>query len=55
GFSMYGSMATIIASMIWLYCCMYILFICAEINNHFANSIINNIKERKAARVGRKG
>jgi membrane protein len=50
GFSMYGSMATVIASMLWLYCCMYILFMCAEINNHFARSIINYLKERKARR-----
>ena len=50
GFSMYGSMATVIASMLWLYCCMYILFVCAELNNHFARSIINYLKERKARR-----
>ena len=47
GFSMYGSMATAVASMLWLYCCMYILFVCAELNNHFARTIINRIKERK--------
>ena len=27
--SMYGSLATAVASMLWMYCCMYILFICA--------------------------
>ena len=48
GFSMYGSMATAIASMLWLYCCMYILFICSEINNHFAQMIINHIKQRRS-------
>ena len=47
GFSMYGSMATAIASMLWLYCCMYILFICSEINSHFAQMIINHIKQRR--------
>ncbi|MBR5407151.1 MAG: YihY/virulence factor BrkB family protein [Lachnospiraceae bacterium] len=50
GFSMYGSMATAIASMLWLYCCMYILFMCAELNNHFARSIINHIKNRRKSR-----
>lgn len=50
GFSMYGSMATAIASMLWMYCIMYILFICAELNNHFARSIINRLKNRRAAR-----
>ncbi|MCR4808046.1 MAG: YihY/virulence factor BrkB family protein [Lachnospiraceae bacterium] len=48
GFSMYGSMATAIASMLWLYCCMYILFICAELNNHFAHAIITMLKEKRA-------
>ncbi len=52
GFSMYGSMATAIASMLWLYCCMYILFMCAELNNHFARSLINFLKSRRNARTG---
>ncbi len=47
GFSMYGSMATAIATMLWLYCCMYILFLCSEINYHFAQMIINHIRDRQ--------
>lgn len=50
GFSMYGSMATAIASMLWMYCIMYILFFCAEINNHFAQAIIERLKDVRAAR-----
>lgn len=33
GFSMYGSLTTIALVMLWLYFCMYIVLICAEINN----------------------
>ncbi|MCR5001095.1 MAG: YihY/virulence factor BrkB family protein [Lachnospiraceae bacterium] len=50
GFSMYGSMATAIASMLWMYCIMYILFIGAEINNHFAHAIITYLKNRRSSR-----
>ncbi len=33
GFSMYGSLTTIALLMLWLYFCMYILMICAELND----------------------
>lgn len=33
GFSMYGSLTTIILVMLWLYFGMYILLVCAEVNN----------------------
>lgn len=32
GFSMYGSLTTIVLLMLWLYFGMYITFVCAEIN-----------------------
>lgn len=32
GFSMYGSLTTVALIMLWLYFCVYILLICAEIN-----------------------
>lgn len=32
GFSMYGSLTTIVLIMLWLYFCMYIMMVCAEIN-----------------------
>lgn len=32
GFSTYGSLATIVLVMLWLYFCMYILLLCAEMN-----------------------
>lgn len=32
GFSMYGSLTTIVLIMLWLYFCMYIMLLCAEIN-----------------------
>ena len=33
----YGSLTTLAFSMLWLYCCMYILFVGAEINVFLAN------------------
>ncbi|MBO5291595.1 MAG: YihY/virulence factor BrkB family protein [Lachnospiraceae bacterium] len=35
GLSMYGSMTTIIIVMLWLYCCMYIVMIGANMNRYF--------------------
>lgn len=44
--SMYGSLTTIVLFMLWMYFCMYILFIGAEINLLFQNEVmINKIKE----------
>ncbi len=34
-FSIYGSLATIIFVMLWLYACMFILLVGAEVNQHF--------------------
>ena len=33
----YGSLATLVFIMLWLYACMNVLFIGAEINAHFQN------------------
>lgn len=38
GFSMYGSLTTIVLIMLWLYFCMYIMMICAEVNVMFEES-----------------
>lgn len=35
GFSMYGNLTTVIISMLWLYFCMYILMIGANMNRYF--------------------
>lgn len=35
GFSLYGSMTTIVVVMFWLYICMSIFLICGEVNNAF--------------------
>ena len=34
---LYGSLTTLIVVMLWLYSCMYLLFIGAEINHYLAN------------------
>lgn len=33
GFSMYGSLTTIVLLMLWMYFCVYIVLVCGEINN----------------------
>lgn len=38
GLSMYGSLMTIVLVMLWLYVCMYIILICAQINKYFEKS-----------------
>lgn len=44
--SMYGSLTTIVLFMLWMYFCMYILFIGAEINLLFQNkSLTDKIKQ----------
>lgn len=37
-FSMYGSLATVVIIMLWLYMCMYIMFVGAQLNDHFKGS-----------------
>jgi membrane protein len=44
--SMYGSLTTIVLFMLWMYFCMYILFVGAEINNLIQNKTVTaKIKE----------
>lgn len=42
GFSMYGSLTTIVLTMFWIYFCMYILLFCAEINEFYYKEIENH-------------
>lgn len=39
GFGMYGSLTTISIVMVWLYCCMYIVMIGANLNRYFSPAI----------------
>lgn len=39
GFSMYGSLTTLVLMMFWIYFCMYILLLCAEINRFYYQDI----------------
>lgn len=43
GFSIYGNLTTIVLVMLWLYFCMYILMMCAEINVLFEDVIQERI------------
>lgn len=47
GFSSYGSLATIALIMFWLYFCMYILMVCAEINNQYSERMVYFFRDRK--------
>lgn len=49
GFSSYGSLTTIALIMFWLYVCMYILMVCAEVNNQYSERILMFLKKRKRA------
>lgn len=49
GFSLYGSLATIVMVMFWLYICMSIFLICGEINNAF-EMIVAEFKMNRARR-----
>jgi membrane protein len=44
GFSMYGSLTTIVLVMLWLYICIYIMLVCAEINNIYEDRQIQKFE-----------
>lgn len=46
GFSMYGSLTTIVLVMLWLYFGMYIMMLCAEINMLYGEQILKKIKRK---------
>lgn len=46
-FSIYGSMSTIVLMMFWLYSCMYIMFMCAEMNVFFQETLAVFMKKQK--------
>ena len=48
GFSMYGSLTTIALIMLWLYFCMYIMMMCAEVNVVFNDSFTKWLKRDKS-------
>ena len=54
GFSMYGSLTTIVLIMLWLYFCMYIMMLCAEINVVFERTIENWYKRRENKKIKKK-
>ena len=47
GFSMYGSLTTLVLIMLWMYFCMYILMLCAEFNVVFDEYIAGFIQQKK--------
>lgn len=47
GFSMYGSLTTIVLVMLWFYFGMYIMMLCAEINVLFGEKIYKKVKRRR--------
>ena len=47
GFNVYGSLSTLVLIMIWMYACMYILMIGANLNRYFGSFIIKGLSRRK--------
>lgn len=47
GFSGYGSLTTIVLLMFWLYICMYILMVGAEINHSYAERILRFVRQKR--------
>lgn len=47
GFSLYGSLTTVLLLMFWLYICMYIFMVCGEVNSRF-EVLWRQIKEARA-------
>lgn len=45
GFSMYGSLMTIVLVMLWLYVCMYIILTCAQFNKVFETTFLKVSKK----------
>ena len=54
GFSIYGSMSTIVLMTFWLYSCMYIMFMCAEVNVFFAE-VLGRFMKNKMQKLRQKG
>ncbi len=46
GFSSYGSLTTIVLIMFWLYIGMYIMMICAEVNNQYSERILAFLRRK---------
>lgn len=46
-FSIYGSLSTLVLLMVWLYSCMYIMFLCAEANVVFGEGFRKRLKTWK--------
>lgn len=53
-FSIYGSLATIIFVMLWLYVCMFILLIGAEVNQHFFQLVRYYLKAKGKQNRGKR-
>lgn len=53
--NMYGSLTTIILVMLWLYFCMYIMLIGAEINSYFEDQFYNLRECRKVGKREERG
>ncbi|MBR1391831.1 MAG: YihY/virulence factor BrkB family protein [Lachnospiraceae bacterium] len=51
GFSMYGSLTTIVLIMLWLYFCIYIMMLCAEFNIVFNDRIEQLMNRRKYKKI----
>ncbi len=52
----YGSLTAIVLCMLWLYICMYLMFLGAEINVAFSEKIVKTLRKKHLAKkIARKG
>ena len=50
GFSSYASQTTIVLIMFWLYIGMYIMMVCAEVNNQYSERVFAFLRKNKKKR-----
>ena len=50
GFNVYGSLSSIVLIMIWMYVCMYILLIGANLNRYFGSVICQLLGKKNDAK-----
>ena len=51
---MYGSLTAIVLLLLWVYFCMYILFIAAELNYKIRNNVAKKIDDKRMRRKAMK-
>ena len=54
-FSMYGSLTTVVIIMLWLYMCMYIMFVGAQLNDYFHEGLEKLLHQKRRVKYDKGG